>query len=145
MANVYFNDKFEICSIKDSPEYLYIDDVNAFIRKCLDEWISDDVESTGVYHWNDYEEVWEPAISAVDKKIREIIGVTERIEEMTMRPRQGGNVFIGWNVLITLDTGETIKTNSEPVSMNEVQEAINILLKPSFFGKRIKKFEIVAE
>ena len=137
MANVYFNNKFEVCSIQDSPEYLYIDDVDAFIRECLDEWISDDVESTGVYHWNDYEEVWEPAISAVEEKIMEIVG---------QKPSwQSGNVFVGWNILITLDTGETIKTNSEPVSMNEVQEAINILLKPSFFGKRIKKFEIVAE
>lgn len=52
---------------------------------------------------------------------------------------------MGWNIIITLDTGEVIKTNSEPVEMNEVQEAINTMLKPSFFGKRIKKFEIVAE
>jgi len=137
MANVYFNNKFEVCSIENAPEYLYIDDVDAFIRDCLDEWISDDVESTGVYHWNDYEEVWEPAISPVEETIR-------RIVEQEL-PQQGGDIFVGWNILITLDTGETIKTNSEPISINEVQEAMNILLKPSFFGKRIKKFEIVAE
>lgn len=137
MANVYFNNKFEICSMKDGPEYLYIDDVDAFLQECSDVWISENVENTGVYHWNNYEEVWEPAISVVGEKIRQIIGQEP--------PRHDGNIFIGWNILITLDTGETIKTNSEPVSMNEVQEAVNILLKPSFFGKRIKKFEIVAE
>lgn len=137
MANVYFNKKFEICSVTDSPEYLYVDDVDTFIRECGDEWIFENVESAGVYHWNDYKEVWEPAISVVGEKIRQIIGQEP--------PRHDGNIFIGWNILITLDTGETIKTNSKPVSMNEVQEAINILLKPSFFGKRIKKFEIVAE
>lgn len=142
MANVYFNNKFEICSIENSPEYLYIDDVDAFIQECLNQWISDDVESAGVYHWNDYEEVWEPAISTVDKKIREIVRQYSALQEPS---RQGGDIFVGWNILITLDTGETIKTNSEPVSIDEVQEAINILLKPSFFGKRIKKFEIVAE
>lgn len=137
MANTYFNDNFEICSVKDSPEYLYVDNVDVFLQECGDEWIFENVENTGVYHWNDYEEVWELAISVVEEKIRQIIG-----QEL---PRQGGDIFIGWNILITLDTGETIKTNSEPISIDEVQEAINILLKPSFFGKRIKKFEIVAE
>ena len=139
MANVYFNDKFEVCTIDDSPEYVYIDDVDAFIQECGDEWISDGVDKIGVYHWNYFDELWESAISLVEEKIREVInsvgGIT-RIEK---------NIFADWNIIITLDSGETIKTNSEPVDMNEVQEAINIMLKPSFFGKRIKKFEIVAE
>ena len=145
MANVYFNDKFEMCSVENSPEYLYVDNVGKFLQECGDEWISDDVKETGVYRWDNDNEVWTFAISAVDKRIREIVREVERIKEMTEHPCQGGRIFVGWNILITLDTGETIKTNSEPVSMNEVQEAINILLKPSFFGKRIQKFEIVAE
>ena len=137
MTNMYFNSNFEVCAIDASPEYLYIDDVEAFIQECGDEWISDGVDKTGVYHWNDYDELWETVIPLVEEKIRRIIKQEP--------PHQGGNVFIGWNILITLDTGEIIKTNSEPVDMNEVQEAMNIMLKPSFFGKRIKKFEIVAE
>lgn len=139
MANVCFNEKFEVCTIKDSPEYLYIDDVDAFIQECGDDWISDGVDKTGVYHWNNDDELWEPAISSVKRKIREVINSVGGITRM------GKNIFAGWNIVITLDSGEIIKTNSEPVDMNEVQEAINIMLKPSFFGKRIKKFEIVAE
>lgn len=139
MANVCFNGKFEVCTMADSPEYLYIDDVDAFIRECGEEWIFENVDKIGVYHWNDYQEVWEPAISLVEDKIREVIGSTGGIT----RPK--GDIFVGWNIIITLDSGEVIKTNSEPVEMDEVQEAINIMLKPSFFGKRIKKFEIVAE
>lgn len=50
-----------------------------------------------------------------------------------------------WNIEITLDNNNKIKTNDVPVSMEEVQEAIRVLLKPSFFGKRIKKFEITME
>ena len=142
MANVCFNDKFEVCTIDDSPEYLYIDDVDAFIQECGDEWISDGVDKTGVYHWNNYDELWESAISSVEGKIREVREVINSVGGIT---RIEKNIFAGWNIVITLDSGETIKTNSEPVDMNEVQEAINIMLKPSFFGKRIKKFEIVAE
>ena len=37
MANVCFNDKFEVCTIDDSPEYVYIDDVDAFIQEYGDE------------------------------------------------------------------------------------------------------------
>ena len=140
MANVYFTDKFEVCAISDSPEYLYIDDVSAFLKACGEDWIYNNVDTNGkgVYYWNDNCEEWRPANTEIDKKIREIIKQNEL-------SKQGGNVFVGWNILITLDTGETIKTNSEPVLINDVQEAINILLRPSFFGKRIKKFEIVAE
>jgi hypothetical protein len=139
MANVCFNNKFEICAMVDSPEYLYIDDVDAFIQECGDTWIFENVDKTGVYHWNDYQEVWEPAISLVEEKIKEVMGATGGITKVKE------NTFVGWNIVITLDSGDVIKTNSEPVDMNEVQEAINIMLKPSFFGKRIKKFEIVAE
>ena len=140
MANVYFTDKFEVCAISDSPEYLYIDDVSAFLKECGEDWIYNNVDTNGkgVYYWNDNCEEWRLANTEIDKKIREIIKQNEL-------SKQGGNVFVGWNILITLDTGETIKTNSEPVLINDVQEAINILLRPSFFGKRIKKFEIVAE
>lgn len=139
MANVYFNDNLEVCTIDDSPEYLYIDDVEAFIQDCGDEWISYGVDKTGIYHWNNYAELWEPDTSIAEEKIREIINSSGGITKI------GKNVFIGWNIVITLDSGEIIKTNSEPIDMNEVQEAMNIMLKPSFFGKRIKKFEIVAE
>ena len=48
-----------------------------------------------------------------------------------------------WNIIITLDTGEKIKTNTIPVSMEEVQEAMRVLIKPSIFGMRIESFEIV--
>lgn len=139
MANVFFDDKFNVCTIADNPEYLYIDDVDAFIKECGEDWIFEDVSNTGVYHWNNNYEVWRLTDVETDKKIREIINSIGGITKVKE------NVFVGWNIIITLDSGEVIKTNSEPVDMNEVQEAINIMLKPSFFGKRIKKFEIVAE
>ena len=142
MANMYFNCKFGACTVHDSPEYLYIDDVGAFIEECGDEYITDNVDKSGVYHWNDDYEVWELAIPPINDKIGEIVKQIFPRQELS---RQGGKIFIGWNIIITLDTDEIIKTNSEPIEMTEVQEAINTLLKPSFFGKRIKKFEIVAE
>lgn len=136
MANKYFKGNFEECTIDKCPLYLYIDDVQGFLRECGDDWISDNVDEPGIYQWNDNYEVWVMANPNIEKKIRAIV------EQNT--PRQGGEISVGWNILVTLDTDETIKTNSEPISMNEVYEAIDILLKPSFFGKRIKKFEIVA-
>lgn len=139
MANVYFDDKLNVCAVEDNPEYLYVDDVDAFIKECGNMWIFDDVDRTGVYYWNNDNEVWSLANVEIEKKIREIVNLIGGITKVKE------NVFVGWNIIITLDSGEVIKTNSEPVDMNEVQEAINIMLKPSFFGKRIKKFEIVAE
>lgn len=139
MANVYFNKKFEVCPVNACPDYLYVDDVEAFIRECGDDWIADDVEEAGVYYWNDTHEVWRLADVKTDLKIREIIKTINNITKVK------SDILTDWNILVTLDTGETIKMNSELISIDDVQEAINILLKPSFFGKRIKKFEIVAE
>ena len=137
MANKYFKGNFEECAMEKSPLYAYIDNVKEFLYDCGDDYISDNVDEPGVYQWNDDDEVWDMANSNIEKKIKTIV------EQNT--PYQINNISIKWNILITLNTGEVIQTNSEPVSMNEVHEAIDILLRPSFFGKTIKKFKIVAE
>lgn len=137
MANKYFKGNFEECAMEKSPLYLYIDNVKEFLYDCGDDYISDNVDEPGVYQWNDDCEVWDIANSNIEKKIKAIVGQNSF--------HQGGEIFVGWNILVTLDTSETIKINSEPIPINDIHEAIDILLKPSFFGKRIKKFEIVAE
>ena len=137
MANKYFKGNFEECTMEKCPLYLYIDDVEDFLKECADDYISDNVDEPGVYQWNDNDEVWDMANSNIEKKIKAI--VKQNI------PNQDGEIFIGWNIVVTLDTDETIKINSEPVPITDIHEAMDILLKPSFFGKRIKKFEIVAE
>jgi hypothetical protein len=136
MANKYFKGNFEECAIDKGPLYLYIDNVEDFLDDCRDEWISDNVDEPGVYQWKDDYEMWVMANSNIEKKIKTIV------EQNTSC--QSNNISIKWNILITLNTGEIIQTNSEPVSMNEVHEAIDILLRPSFFGKTIKEFKIVA-
>jgi hypothetical protein len=137
MANKYFKGNFEECAMEKGPTYLYIDNVKDFLNDCGDDWITDGVDEPGIYQWKDDYEVWTMANSNIEKKIKTIV-------EQSI-PHQGGEIFVGWNILVTLDTDETIKINSEPISINDIHEAINTLLKPSFFGKRIKKFEIVAE
>ena len=137
MANKYFKGNFEECAMEKSPLYLYIDNVKEFLYDCGDDYISANVDKPGVYQWNDDYEVWDIANSNIEKKVKAIV-------EQSF-PHQGGEIFVDWNILVTLDTNETIKINSEPVSINDIHEAIDTLLKPSFFGKRIKKFEIVAE
>lgn len=140
MANVYF---FDVNFNKSTPlesYFIYVGDVEEFRQICDHENISDyGVKETGCYFWNDASDSWCFPTTDEEEKIMRAI---EGIGGIT---RVRGDVFVGWNIIITLDTGEIIKTNSEPVEMNEVQEAINTMLKPSFFGKRIKKFEIVAE
>ena len=136
MANMYFKDNFEECTIDKGPLYLYIDNVKEFLYDCGDDYISDNVENSGVYQWDDDYEAWSMANSNIEKKVKAIV-------EQSF-PHQVNNVSTKWNILITLNTGEVIQTNSEPVPMNEVHEAIDILLRPSFFGKTIKEFKIVA-
>ena len=142
MANVYFNDDFEVCSIGNDPTYLYIDNVKEFLYDCGDNYIADEVNEIGVYHWDSYLNVWVFSGPKIDKKIRALV---KEINSLCQDPTSQNNKSIGWNILITLNTGEVIQTNSEPVPMNEVHEVIDILLKPSFFGKTIKEFKIVAD
>ena len=137
MANKYFKSNFEECTIDKAPLYLYIDNVEDFLDDCRDDWISDNVNEPGIYQWNDDYEVWDMANSNIEKKIRTIVEQNSS--------NQSNNIPVKWNISITFDTDETIKINSEPVSITDIHEAIDVLLKPSFFGKRIKKFEIVAE
>lgn len=141
MANMYFNSDFKVCSMDNSPWYLYIDNVGDFLNDCGDDYIYDNVGNSGVYQWDDFHEVWILANSAIEKKIEALV---EEINSLRQEKPSQNNKSIGWNILVTLNTEETIQTNSEPVPMNEVHEAIDILLKPSFFGKTIKEFKIVA-
>lgn len=145
MTNVYFFDKELKQSSISAPDtaYVYIEDIDEFKDLCGDNWENEGVDDVGCYTWSNTDFVWRP--STLNDRMcieREIKKIKESTSGIT-RPK--GDVFVGWNIVITLDSGEVIKTNSEPVDMNEVQEAINVMLKPSFFGKRIKKFEIVAE
>ena len=141
MANKYFNNNFEECVIYRCPEYLYIDDVENFLEDCGDEYISDGVDEPGIYQWSDDFEAWILANSDIEKKIRAIVEKNSPRQETS---NQGGNKIIRWNILVTLNTGDTIQTNSEPLLMSEIPEAVDILLRPSFFGKTIKEFKIVA-
>ena len=143
MANKYFNEDFKVCTIEHNPMYIYIDNVEDFLNDCGDDWISDNVDKTGIYQWDNESWTWEIANSTIDDKIRALIEKTNSIRQE--KSSQDNNKIVRWNILVTLDTDETIKINSESVSINDIHEAIDILLKPSFFGKRIKKFEIVAE
>jgi len=141
MANIYFNEDFKVCTIKNDTMYLYIDNVKDFLDDCNDEWISDNVDETGIYQWDNKSWTWVRANSAVEDKIRALV---KKIDSPRQEHTSQSNKSIGWNILITLNTGEIIQTNSEPVPINEVHEAIDILLRPSFFGKTIKEFKIVA-
>lgn len=142
---VYFFDKELKQSSISAPDtaYVYVEDIDEFKDLCGDNWENEGVDDVGCYTWSNTDFVWRPStlndrmcIEREIKKIKESTGGITKAKE---------NIFAGWNIIVTLDSGEVIKTNSEPVDMDEVQEAMNIMLKPSFFGKRIKKFEIVAE
>lgn len=145
MANVYFFDKeLKQSSISDpNTFYAYIEDVDEFKDLYSDNWESEGIDDVGCYTWSNTDFTWK--LSTLNDRMR-IEHEIKKIKESTGGiTRTKGDVFVGWNIVITLDSGEVIKTNSEPVGMSEVQEAMSLMLKPSFFGKRIKKFEIVAE
>lgn len=144
MTYKMFDKNFKEITI-DNPnwKYLYVEDYEDFVREYGYSWILDGIDKDGFYEYDEEKEEWGlilrdyPIYNILQKKINDNVGGIKKVIS--------NDVFVGWNIIITLDTGEVIKTNSEPVEMSEVQEAINVMLKPSFFGKRIKKFEIVAE
>lgn len=144
MAYKMFNKNFEEITINNPNwKYLFVTDYEAFVKEFSDDWILDGIRNDGIYMYDGDMEIWKTLPPShleyriIQDKINDNVDGIKKVIS--------NDVFVGWNIIITLDTGETIKTNSEPVEMSEVQEAINVMLKPSFFGKRIKKFEIVAE
>ena len=144
MANMFFEKRgidgvmTECNSHKDCPDYLYIDNVKAFYDVCGDAYITENVFSTGVYEWDDDKEVWKqsddptitrPIMDLVRKKEKEVGGITKATDDK-------------WNIEILLDDDTTLKTNDELVTMDEVIEAVKTMLKPSFFGKRLKEITL---
>jgi hypothetical protein len=141
MANMYFNSDFKVCSIGDAPMYLYIDSVEDFLYDCGDDYISDNVDETGVYRWDFDCEIWIFADPSVNRKIKALV---KEINSLHQENPHQNDKSICWNISVILKTGGTILINSEPISTNEIHEVIDTLLKPSFFGKTINEFKIVA-
>ena len=133
MTYKMFDKDLEEMKIDDGSRgwgYLYIENFEEFCSKYGDDWILDGIEEDGLYEYDDDVQIW--------RKITNKIISKEILDKVNNKKR-------GWNIIITLDTGDKIQTNTVPVSMEDVQEAIGVLVKPSILGMRIKSFEIVAE
>lgn len=143
MANMFFekrgiNGELKECKINEGPDYLYIDDVNAFYDACGEDYIAENVFSRGVYTWDDDKEMWTPTgdplitvpiMNIVKEKRKEVGDITKTAND-------------SWNIEILLDDDTILKTNDEPVTMDEVIEAVKTMLKPSFFGKRLREITL---
>lgn len=143
MANMFFekrrnNGEIKECKINDGPDYLYIDDVDAFYDACGENYISKNVFSRSIYVWDDDEEMWMPTgdplitipiMDIVKKKRKEVGGITKTAND-------------SWNIEILLDDDTIFKTDDESVMMDEVIEAIKIMFEPLFFGKRLREITL---
>ena len=143
MANMFFekkgiNGELKECKINECPDYLYIDDVKAFYDLCGDDYIAENVYTNCIYKWDDDREMWTPTgdplitipiMDIVKEKGKEVGGITKTASD-------------SWNIKILLDDDTILKTNDEPVTMDEVIEAVKTMLKPSFFGKRLKEITL---
>ena len=138
MAYKMFNEDFEEITIEDSGNwcYLYVEDYRDFLNEYEDEWILDGIDEDGFYKVDTCMEEW---IKITDKNSLAYKMILEKVSRNVKGAKKG------WNIIIILDTDEKIQTNTEPVSIEDVQEAIGVLVKPSILGMRIKSFEIVAE
>lgn len=141
MAYKMFNYNFNEVAIESFDwKYLYVTDYKDFVSEFGKRWILNGIERDGIY---EYEEFYEK----FGGKWRELTDKNSFIYK-TISKKVSSNVKgakKGWNIIVTLNTGEKIQTNTEPVSIEDVQEAIGVLVKPSILGMRIKSFEIVAE
>ena len=123
-----------------NADYLYIGNINDFYKDAGEDLITDGIGLEGVYHWNNSTETWDRLVQHTAAYDVVIDWVEYEEEEKKKKEPQTENSD-KWNIDITTDEGY-IRTNEVPVSMEEVQEAITVMLKPSFFGKRLKKIEI---
>jgi len=110
--------------------YLYVENYEEFCNKYKDDWILDGIKQDGLYEYDDDTQIWRRITNKIISK--------EILNKVNNKKKS-------WNIIVTLDTGERIQTNVEPISIEDVQEAIGVLVKPSILGMRIKSFEIVAE
>lgn len=135
MAYKMFDKNFEEISIDGKWCYLHVTDWEDFVEENGEEWILDGIFEDGIYEYDDYHEKW-TALAENNSTYKKIFKkVSKSIENTKKR----------WGIVLTLDNDEKIKTNVAPVSIEEVQEAIGVLVKPSILGMRIKSIEIVAE
>lgn len=137
--NYYLASDYREVSMGDNClVYAIINDYDQFLKDCGDDYITDGVEENNIYFFNANTEQWERVDSALYKDFSAFFPCSSTEKEKENSP----SVNTGWNIIITLDNDTVIQTNEIPVSMAEVQEAMSTLLRPCFFGKRIKKFEI---
>lgn len=47
-----------------------------------------------------------------------------------------------YNLYVIFKSGITLQTNTEPITFEDIAEAIEVLQKPSIFGKQIAEFKI---
>ena len=138
MAYKMFDEDFNEIKILDGDRwrYLYVEDYRDFLNEYEDDWVLDGINEDGFYKYDTHIEEW---TEITDKDSFTYKMISEKVSSNVKNAKKG------WNIIIILDTGEKIKTNTEPVSMEDVQEAMGVLVKPSILGMRIKSFEIVAE
>ena len=146
MYDKRFNEMNDI-NHKDTM-YITVRDVDKFKEMCRDRSVYDDgVDSRGHYEWQTYEDEWTriddaavlEALDELQERYEKSIGGITQSKADTERK---------WNIEIVIDkqdTGTIIQTNSEPISMKEVHEAIDVMLKPSFFGKHLTEIRIYTD
>lgn len=131
MKNYYFDCQLNPADSIYTADFIIVNSVEDFMEECeIAGVISNGVKQKGVFEWDDDALKWNLTDFSTAQNLR-MKTLCERSEE--------------WNIIVTLKDGTRIKTNDTPVPMNEVQEAINVMLKPSFFGSRIKKIELFVE
>lgn len=138
MTYKMFDEDFKEIKIEDGDRwrYLYVEGYADFLRVYEYDWVLDGINEDGFYKWNANIEEW---TKITDKDSFTYKMISEKVSSNVKSAKRS------WNIIIILDTGEKIKTNIEPVSIEDVQEAIGVLVKPSILGMRITSFEIVAE
>lgn len=135
MTYKMFDKNFKEISIDGDWCYLYVTNWEDFLEEYGDEWTLDGISEDGIYIFDVFYEYWSELTEnsfAYKEILKRVLNDTKNTKEK-------------WNIIVTLDTGEKIQTNTIPVSIEDVQEAIGVLVKPSILGMRIKSIEIVAE
>lgn len=148
MKNFYLSENYKICRDLAHEECIYAicNDVKSLIEDFL-EYDIDDIGIDGtdtnlvIYKWDINDERWTKLNS---KKTEKILSTFYSQYPEYCPNNVGGitrNTERKWNWKVECKSG-LIAMNSEPVSLNEIVEAFEIIQKPSFFGKSINRIII---
>lgn len=144
MVDGYFNEVDDV----ELAEYVYIEkgSVDDFVNFLEDNKLGyGSLTEDSWHYWSDGK--WQFETLYKEDLIKELNGHLPKtffdVDSITKTTKTiKTNKTNEFNLIIKLNNGIAIQTNTEPCTLDEIFEALKVLQKPSILGKQVKEYRI---